>query len=62
MQEVFLRKYISSRQILKMVFFAFIENFTYRPLTVWWRIEGFFRFFTKNRFMREKMDRSLSVK
>src|SRR3989344_727056 len=58
MQEIFLKKYTSKWQILKMVFYSLVENFTYRPLTVWWRIEGFCRYFTKKRFMRETMDRS----
>ena len=58
MQEVFLKKYIAKRQILKIMIYSLVENFTYRPLTVWWRIEGFFRYFTKRRFMREKIDRS----
>lgn len=62
MEEIFLKKYITLRQIFKMLLFSIIENFTYRPLTVWWRIEGFFRFFTKRRFMRETMDRSASIK
>lgn len=62
MEEFFLKKYSKKGQIFKLVVFSILENFTYRPLTVWWRIEGFFRFFTKRRFMREHIDRSASIR
>lgn len=61
MQQVFLQKYMSPKQILGMTFLAFIENFGYRQLSVWWRIQGFFRYFTKKRFFREEIHRSLSI-
>lgn len=62
MQELFLQKYISIKNTLTLLFLTLIESFIYRPLTVWWRIEGFFRYFTKNRFMREEMHRSVTTK
>lgn len=59
MQEVYLKKYIRFQQVAKLLFYSLLENLLYRPLTVGWRIQGFFRFFTKHRFYREKMDRSV---
>ncbi|MGD2169415.1 MAG: glycosyltransferase [Chlamydiota bacterium] len=57
MQEIFLRKYQSIGMISKMFFFSLLDNFTYRPITVWWRIAGFFRFFTKNRDVYKRGER-----
>ncbi len=62
MQQVFLKKYQSTKVLLKMVFLSLVENFTYRPITVWWRVLGFFRFFTKNRYTYTRGKRSVLEK
>ncbi len=59
MEEVFLRKYNSLKQLGTLVCLSLIENCGYRQLNVWWRIRGFFRFFTKNRFAREELNRPI---
>jgi hypothetical protein len=40
---------------------AFLENFGYRQLTVWWRLKGFFRWVTGRRHKWETITRSASV-
>lgn len=57
MHEVFLKKYTSFKEISKLLGLILLENIAYRPLSVWWRVKGFFRYFTKRRFMREKVER-----
>lgn len=57
LEEVFWKRYISLKHIGTLVFLALMENFGYRQLNVWWRIRGFFRFFTKKRFAREELNR-----
>lgn len=62
MEEVSLKKYFSGKSLLKLAFLTLIENFGYRQMTIWWRIQGSVRYFTKKRFWREKIERSLSIK
>ncbi|MEG0774737.1 glycosyltransferase [Clostridium sp.] len=38
------KRYKGYREIGTMVFYSFLEQFCYRQLTVWWRIQGFWNF------------------
>lgn len=62
MQQAALKKYFSAREIRKLVLLTLIENIGYRQLTVLWRIQGFFRYFTSKRFARERVERTVSIK
>lgn len=46
-EEFSFRKYPSLESLLKMVGYAFVENFGYRQLTLLWRANGFIGFFTR---------------
>jgi cellulose synthase/poly-beta-1,6-N-acetylglucosamine synthase-like glycosyltransferase len=43
-EQVSYKRYKGFREIGLMVFYSFIEQFCYRQLTVWWRIQGFWNF------------------
>jgi len=53
MEQTTFKKYLSTSDVLKLIGLTFIENFGYRQMSIWWRIRGFFRFFSKNRYYRE---------
>ncbi|MCC5831500.1 MAG: glycosyltransferase family 2 protein [Chlamydiales bacterium] len=57
MEQVVFRKYVRVRDVLQLVGLTLLENFGYRQLSVWWRVVGFFRFFTKHRHYREHSER-----
>ena len=40
LEELSFRKYPKTSDLLKLVAAAFLENFGYRQLTVWWRVKG----------------------
>jgi cellulose synthase/poly-beta-1,6-N-acetylglucosamine synthase-like glycosyltransferase len=44
MEEVSFRRYRRSSDTLRLVFFAFIEPFGYRQITVWYRLKAFVRY------------------
>lgn len=41
-EELTFRKYTSSKDILKLFAFSILENFGYRQLHTWWRLQGIF--------------------
>lgn len=53
MEQSTFKRYIKVKEILQLVFYTLIENLGYRQLSVWWRVQGLFRFFSKNRHFRE---------
>lgn len=53
MEQVTFKKRMSLKDIFTLVGYTLIENIGYRQLSVWWRVQGFFRVFTKNRLYRE---------
>jgi hypothetical protein len=53
--------YRQPRELALLYAAAFLENFGYRQLTVWWRLKGFFRWVTRRRHKWETITRSASV-
>jgi cellulose synthase/poly-beta-1,6-N-acetylglucosamine synthase-like glycosyltransferase len=53
--------YRKQRELALLYAAAFLENFGYRQLTVWWRLKGFFRWVTGRRHKWETITRSASV-
>lgn len=47
LEEWSLRRYPKKRHLLILFFYASTEMFWYRPLTVWWRLEGVWQAFRK---------------
>ena len=46
LEELFYRRYPKTSDIVRLVAAAFLENFGYRQLTVWWRVKAFWDYFT----------------
>lgn len=46
-EELTFRRFNQKRSILLLIFYCFIENFFYRPVTLIWRIRGIMDFFKK---------------
>jgi len=40
LEEISFRRYLRVSDLLTMVLFGFLENFGYRQLTTWWRLQG----------------------
>jgi cellulose synthase/poly-beta-1,6-N-acetylglucosamine synthase-like glycosyltransferase len=53
--------YRKPRELALLYAAAFLENFGYRQLTVWWRLKGFARWVTRRRHKWETITRSASV-
>jgi cellulose synthase/poly-beta-1,6-N-acetylglucosamine synthase-like glycosyltransferase len=53
--------YRRPRELALLYAAALLENFGYRQLTVWWRLKGFFRWFSGRRHRWETITRSASV-
>jgi cellulose synthase/poly-beta-1,6-N-acetylglucosamine synthase-like glycosyltransferase len=53
--------YRKPRELALLYGAALLENFGYRQLTVWWRLQGFFRWLTGRRHKWESITRSASV-
>ena len=45
LEELFYRRYPKTSDIARLIAAAFLENFGYRQLTVWWRVKGFWDYF-----------------
>jgi len=45
LEELFYRRYPKTSDIARLVAAAFLENFGYRQLTLWWRLRGFWDYF-----------------
>lgn len=58
MQEMASKKHLSQKEIYRLALLCLIENLGYRQLTILWRIQGFFRYFTSKRFARESIKRT----
>lgn len=52
-EEFSFRKYPSLRSLVMLLFSNFLENIGYRQLTVYWRLRGYYWFFTKGDELRE---------
>ena len=48
LEELSFKRYPKTLDLLKLVGAGFMENFGYRQLTVWWRLKGFWDYFTGN--------------
>jgi len=46
LEELSFRRYPKTSDLLKLVAIGFLENFGYRQMTVWWRMKGFWDYFT----------------
>jgi len=46
LEELFYRRYPKTLDIVRLVAAAFLENFGYHQLTVWWRVKAFWDYFT----------------
>jgi len=46
LEELFYRRYPRTSDLVKLVVAAFLENFGYRQLTLWWRLKGFWDYFS----------------
>ncbi|MFQ5996632.1 MAG: glycosyltransferase [Dehalococcoidales bacterium] len=46
LEELSFRRYPKTSDILKLITTGFLENFGYRQMTVWWRVKGFWDYFT----------------
>lgn len=46
-EEYTYRRYSSMRSSLKLLMYAFLENFGYRQMTIFWRLHGFISFFQR---------------
>jgi cellulose synthase/poly-beta-1,6-N-acetylglucosamine synthase-like glycosyltransferase len=46
LEELFYRRYPKTSDIARLVIAAFLENFGYRQLTLWWRLVAFWDYFT----------------
>jgi len=46
LEELFYRRYPKTTDIVRLVAAAFLENFGYRQLTLWWRLKGFWDYFS----------------
>ncbi|MFQ6122572.1 MAG: glycosyltransferase [Dehalococcoidales bacterium] len=46
LEELFYRRYPKTSDIARLVTAAFLENFGYRQLTLWWRLKGFWDYFS----------------
>ena len=57
MEQTTFKKYVSIKEVLKLVGLILIENLGYRQLSVYWRMRGFIRYFTKHRYYREHPER-----
>ena len=44
LEEIELRRYLTARQLVRLLFAAVAENFGYRQLNTWWRVVGWWRF------------------
>jgi cellulose synthase/poly-beta-1,6-N-acetylglucosamine synthase-like glycosyltransferase len=53
--------YRKPRELALLYAAAFLENFGYRQLTVWWRLKGFARWVTRRRHKWETITRSASI-
>ncbi|MFC1987335.1 glycosyltransferase [Chloroflexota bacterium] len=56
LEELFYRRYPKTEDIVRLVIAAFLENLGYRQLTLWWRLRGFWDYFSGNT-MWGKMER-----
>lgn len=45
LEEISFHRYPRARDLSRLIFYAVLENFGYRQLTVWWRIKGLFDYF-----------------
>lgn len=57
MEEAVFKKSVKEKDVIQIVLLTLLENFGYRQLSVWWRLGGFVRFFTKYRHFREHSKR-----
>lgn len=46
LEELSFRRYPKTSDLLKLVAIGFVENFGYHQMTVWWRVKGFWDYFT----------------
>ena len=46
LEELFYRRYPKTSDIVRLVAAAFLENFGYRQLTLWWRMKAFWDYFS----------------
>ena len=46
LEELFYRRYLKTSDIARLVAAAFLENFGYHQLTLWWRLRGFWDYFS----------------
>jgi len=46
LEELFYRRYPKTSDIARLVAAAFLENFGYRQLTIWWRVKAFWDYFS----------------
>jgi cellulose synthase/poly-beta-1,6-N-acetylglucosamine synthase-like glycosyltransferase len=46
LEELFYRRYPKTSDIVRLVAAAFLENFGYRQLTLWWRVKAFWDYFS----------------
>ena len=46
LEELFYRRYPKTSDITRLLAAAFLENFGYRQLTLWWRLRGFWDYFS----------------
>jgi hypothetical protein len=46
LEELSFRRYPKTSNLLKLIATSFLENFGYRQMTVWWRVKGFWDYFT----------------
>jgi len=46
LEELSFRRYPKTSDLLKLIATGFLENFGYRQMTVWWRVKGFWDYFT----------------
>jgi cellulose synthase/poly-beta-1,6-N-acetylglucosamine synthase-like glycosyltransferase len=46
LEELFYRRYPKTSDIIRLVAAAFLENFGYRQLTLWWRLKGCWDYFS----------------
>ncbi len=57
LEEWSLRKYETKKELLTLFFYALSEIFWYRPLTVFWRVEGLFQALVNRRHVWGEMER-----
>ncbi|MDH4309871.1 MAG: glycosyltransferase family 2 protein, partial [Acidimicrobiia bacterium] len=44
LEELTFRRYPLRREVLRLAWYALIDNFGYRQLTTWWRLHGIVEF------------------